>query len=441
MPTVKHPDQDRWLAEPGTRMPAVILAAGEDYLVQEALDWVKDVLKTDNNKGGFNLELLDGRSASMGDIVEQVTTFSFLGGNKIVAVKQVPIFSTRAGAGQVSYSEQDLTRLSVLVQSGIPDGHFLVMTAGSLDRRRKIFKTLESRGLVIDCTVPLGARKVDLEAQQSVLRDIADKLLSRSGKAMDAAAFSALVDRTGFNPGLFAGNLEKLVVYAGDRPAVSRDDVQNVIQRDKKDPIFSFTNALMEKNAGQALFYLSSLLKDGFHPLQILKSIENLTRRLLLVKAFAADFFCRHPGKRVDRMPFNTFMQQVMPMIIAQDEQMKKELAAQHTVAAGGVCCAGKKQEKKTGADVDLLLAPNPKSPYPVFQAFEKAALFSLDELCCAHVALGDLDFDMKSSSLASVAGIEQYVMIFCQKGGWHHAAENQDSCNHFQPELLHGVH
>jgi DNA polymerase III delta subunit len=440
MPFVKHPDQNRWLAVPGTRMPALILVAGEEYLVQEAFDWVKAVLKTDN-KGGFNLEILDGRSASMGDIVEQVTTFSFYGGKKIVAVKQAPLFSTRAGPGEVSYSDQDLARLSSLAQSGIPDGHFLVMTAGSLDRRRKIFKTLESIGLVIDCTVPLGARKVDLEAQQSVLQNIADKLLARSGKAMDAAAFSVLADRTGFNPGLFASNLEKLVVYAGERPAVCRDDVQTLIQRDKRDPIFSFTNALMEKNTGQALFYLSSLLKDGFHPLQILKSIENLARRLLLVKAFAADFFSRHPGMRKDRMPFNTFVQQVMPRIIAHDDQMKKELAEQHTVAAGGVLGGLKKQEKKSGSDTDLLLAPNPKNPYPVFQVFEKAALFSLDELCCAHMALGDLDFDMKSSSLASVAGIEHYVMIFCQKGGWHHAPENQDNRNHFQPELLHGVH
>ncbi|MFU8769482.1 MAG: hypothetical protein ACNA7H_07060, partial [Desulfotignum sp.] len=78
MPFVKHPDQNRWLAEPGTRMPALILVAGEEYLVQEAFDGVKAVLKTDS-KGGVNLEILDGRSASMGDIVEQVTTFSFFG--------------------------------------------------------------------------------------------------------------------------------------------------------------------------------------------------------------------------------------------------------------------------------------------------------------------------------------------------------------------------
>jgi DNA polymerase III delta subunit len=344
--------------------------------------------------------------------------FHFLGGQKIIAVKQAPLFVTRAGAGEIQYLEKDLLRLTDLVVSGIPDGHFLVMTADALDRRRKIFKTLESAGLVIDCTVSQGARKADIDDQQQVLRDIADTVLSRSGKTLEPAGFSALVDRTGFNPGVFAQNLEKLVVYSGDRVAVSQADVQAIVPREKKDPIFSLTNAMMEKNMGQALFYLSSLMGDGFHPLQILKSFENLVRRLLLVKAFVADFSRQHPEIRMDRMPFNTFKQQVMPAIMAQDDTLKQQTAQQQAELSGGsVSGAGKKPAPKKAAVPDLLLAPNPKSPYPVFQAVDKSARFSLNELRNALIALGDLDFALKSSSMEAKVGLEHFVMIFCQKG------------------------
>ena len=432
MPTVKHKDLGKWLTRVhGTTLPGCILVAGDPFLVKESVEQITSFLFKDQS-GGSNIEVLDGRSTPMGDIIEQVTTFSFFPGKKMIALKQAPIFSTRPGAGEILYSEKDFLRLSDLVEKGIPEDNFLIMTTASLDRRRKIYKTLDTSGLVIDCTVAQGARKADLDDQRAVLRDIAKKVLGRSGKTMDQAAFSTLSDLTGFDPGLFAQNLEKLVAYSGTRPAIEQADVKAVIPRDKKDPIFSLTNALMEKNAGKALFYLSSLFADGFHPLQILKAFENLVRKLVLVKAFVEDFALRHPDVRLDRINFNTFKQKVLPAIIAHDDIVKKQTQAFQTTLAGNVASDGKKKEKKTAPPSDLLLAPNPKSPYPLFQSFDKSAGFSLDELCSALIALGDLDFALKSSSMEAKVGIENFVIIFCQKGGWRHGTENQNNCNHF---------
>lgn len=396
MATVKHPGLDQWLADAGKPVPGFVLCAGETYLVQKAVDRIKARLNPDNTRG-FHLETLDGRTTIMGDVIEQITTFSFFGEKKMVLVRQAPMFAAKTGAGEVSYSENDLKRLSDVVENGIPEGHFLVMTTASLDRRRKIVKTLEKTGLIIDCTVPQGARKADMDDQRQVLQNMAGQILRQNGKTMDPAAFSEVADRTGFNPALFARNLEKLAAYTGNRPAITRTDVEAVVLRDKKDPIFSLTNALMEKNTGQALMYLSSLLKDGFHELQILKAFENLVRRMLLVKAFMLDFSRNHPDIRTDRMNFNAFKQQIMPAIIAHD-QAKRSVK-------------------------DLVIAPNPNSPYPVFQTVEKSARFSLNELKNALISLGDLDYALKSSSISAQAGIEQFVMIFCKKGGPHHAA------------------
>ncbi len=409
MPTVKHGALTQWLEKSGNQIPAFVLCAGEDYLVEKAVDRIKSCIMA-TAPSGCLLETLDGRMTSMGDVIEQVATFSFFGG-KLVLVRHSPMFALKAGAGEVSYSEKDLDRLSDTVQGGIPDGHFLVMTAGSLDRRRKIVKTLEKTGLIVDCTVPQGARKADLDDQRRILEDVAGTVLAKIGKTLDPAGFSELVERTGFNPSLFAQNLEKLTAYAGDRSTISRADVAAIIQRDKKDPIFSLTNAMMEKNAGQALFYLSSLRKDGFHPLQILKSFENLVRRMLLFKAFSLEFCEKHPNVRLDRMHFNGFKQQVLPAIIEHDQALQNPAARDEADQAAG------------DSFKDLVLAPNPNSPYPIFQTFEKSVRFSLDELRSAMISLGDLDYALKSSSADANAGIEQFVMTFCRKGGPSHAA------------------
>ena len=409
MPTVKHPDLTQWLADPGNTVPGFVLCAGEEYLVEKAVDQVKSsVMET--APSGCLLETLDGRMTSMGDVIEQICTFSFFGG-KLVLVKHSPLCALKVGAGEVSYSEKDLDRLSGIVQGRIPDGHFLVMTAGSLDRRRKIVKTLEKTGLIVDCTVPQGARKADLEDQRKILENVGRTVLTGSGKIMDSAAFSELLERTGFNPALFARNLDKLMAYTGNRATISRDDVAAIIQRDKKDPIFSLTNAMMEKNVSQALFFLTSLRKDGFHPLQVLKSFENLVRRMLLFKAFSLKFCDKHPGIRVDRIHFNGFKQQILPAIIEHDQALQNPTARDEA-------------DQTAGDSVkDLMLAPNPNNPYPIFQTFEKTVRFSLDELRSALIALGDLDYVLKSSSADADAGIEQFVMTFCRKGGPAHAA------------------
>jgi DNA polymerase-3 subunit delta len=409
MPTVKHAALTQWLEKSGNQIPGFVLCAGEDFLVEKAVDRIRtQVMET--APSGCLVEVLDGRTTAMGDVIEQIATFSFFGG-KLVLVRHSPMFALKAGAGEVSYSEKDLDRLSETVQAGIPDGHFLVMTAGSLDRRRKIFKALEKTGLIIDCTVPQGARKADLDDQRQILETVSRTVLARAGKTLDPAAFSELVERTGFNPSLFAQNLEKLTAYTGNRSGISRDDVAAIIQRDKKDPIFSLTNAMMEKNVSQAIFYLSSLRKDGFHPLQILKSFENLVRRMLLFKAFSLAFCEKHPNVRVDRLHFNGFKQQVLPAIIAHDQALQNPAARDEADQAAGDSVR------------DLVLAPNPNSPYPIFQTFEKSVRFSLDELRSAMISLGDLDFALKSSSADADAGIEQFVMTFCRKGGPSHAA------------------
>lgn len=409
MPTVKHTGLTQWLGKSGNSVPGFVLCAGEDYLVQKAVDQINTRIM-ETAPSGCLLESLDGRMTAMGDVIEQVNTFSFFGG-KLVLVRHSPMFAVRVGAGEISYSEKDLARLSEMVESGLPDGHFLVMTTGSLDRRRKIVKTLEKTGLIVDCTVPQGSRKADLDDQRQILQDMAKSILAKSGKTMDSAAFSELTDRTGFNPSLVAQNIDKLLAYTGSRTAITRADVTAIIQRDKKDPIFSLTNALMEKNFSQSLFYLTSLRKDGFHPLQILKSFENIVRRMLLFKAFSSEFLENHPNIRMERMNFNGFKQQVMPAVIAHDQALLDQAAQGRT-------------EKTAKESIrDLMLAPNPNSPYPVFQTFEKSARFSLKELCRGLISLSDLDFALKSSSASADIGIEMFVMTFCRKGDPEHAA------------------
>jgi DNA polymerase III delta subunit len=431
MPIIKYNCLDEYLGSlaqlpVASPPPRFFLICGEVFLVRRSFNKLADFLLQDVNRE-FGLDLVEGSTTSMGDIIEQTTTFSFLLSKRVIAVKNAPLFSGGASA-DISYSPRDLDLLSTLIEKGIPEKHTLVMTCSSLDKRKKVFKTIQTHGVVIDCTVSKGIRKSDLDEQRGVLQEIAKNLLAVSKKRMDAAAFNALVDQTGFNPDLFAGNIEKLIAYTGANRVIGLDDIRAVVIRDKKDPIFSLTNALLEKDAAKALSLLSSLFKEGFHPLQILKSLENQVRKLLMIKSFILSFSTNKGSQNFKRMNFNGFTQAMMPIILAYDEKIKKTLAERDAFLSP-VNPTGK--EKKKAIPTDLLLAPNPKSPYPVFLTFQKSENFSLNELKGAIIALGDLDYQLKSAPIDANVGIENFIITICRKGGDFHAAENQNSRHH----------
>ncbi|MBT3386953.1 MAG: DNA polymerase III subunit delta [Desulfobacula sp.] len=397
-------------------IPSLVLIYGESFLVKQTFK-IMSCFMLEKDKQKFALEILEGGIVSMGDIIEQVSTFSFLVSKKVVAVKNIPLFQTQKNSTDISFSSSDLDRLMDFIVKGIPKNHYLILTTSLVDKRKKIYKTIADKGLIIDCSVAQGARKADQDEQNAVLQTIADKILSTSEKTIDNQAFKTLVDLTGFNLGILSQNLEKLIAYSGKAKIISTADVKAVVKRDKKDPIFYLTNAVMAKDIKNALFYLNSLFNEGFHPLQILKSFENLIRKLILVKCFTQKV-SKNNKMSLKKMNFNSFKQSVLPKIVHYDEQTKISMEDRDQYLSN------EDLKKNANKANDLFLAPNPKNAYPVFQTFQKSENFSLNELNQALIFLGDLDYKLKSSSIDAKTQIENFIIKICRKGGFEHDTE-----------------
>ncbi len=424
MAVVKYNALDSYLGS-GEPCPGFFLICGESLLVRQAFNTLVAFLLKGHNRD-FCLEIQDGKTISMGDIVEQVTTFSFMSPRKVIAVKNAPLFSPGSTASEISYAPTDMELLTGLIEKGIPDTHTLVMTSSSLDKRKKIFKTIQSHGSIIDCMVSTGVRKEDLDEQRAVLQEISRKMLAAAQKTMDANAFHALVEQTGFAPETFARNIEKLVTYSGAHPVIRLTDIQAVVIRDKKDPVFNLTNAVQERDAARAMTVLCSLFQEGFHPLQILRSLENQVRKLLLVKSFILSLSNTQGPSYHKAMTFNVFKQEMMPVILSHDETEKSRAAGLDF---------GFPSEKPSGKaktmTTDLIMAPNPNSPYPLFQVFKNSENFSLNELRQAMIALADMDYRLKSASSEAPISLENFILNLCQKGGSSHGEKDQDHRHH----------
>ena len=236
-----------------------------------------------------------------------------------------------------------------------------------------------------------------------------DEALAQANKSIDTNARRRLVGWTGFDLRTLAGSLEKLINFVGDRETITDADVTAVLKRTRKDPIFEFTNAVADRNLEGALFYMHSLLGDGLHPLQLLAAVANQVRRLLLAK----DFIVRDRGRAWSRrLAFPRFKTAVFKAIQADDATHVSLLDDWDAVL--NPAAEGKKRKKAPASD--LVLARNPRSPFPVYQTLKKADNFSMQELTWAVRSLSAADVRMKSTPQDPRLLLESALVGLCRR-------------------------
>jgi len=453
----------------------VYLIHGEEMLCKSALNDLLDFLLPSKDRS-VGQHFFDGGNENIPDAIEQCSTYSLLGGIKVVCIydsrvfysrqdslkifekakkaydnnelkKAARYFLTMLGFANIAYEDLagldykllkidskqtgDLKWLDQLkeycidnrlpipavsensailqkaVEKGFPAGNYLIITTDLVDKRRVLYKAIKSAGVIIDCSVPQGDRKADKTAQEAVVREKMSALLGRYHKKIDPVAFHALYEMTGFDLRTFIHNLEKLIDHAGKREKITIKDVNAVVSRTRKDPIYEMTGAMAERNLPQALFFMESLLSDNFHPLQILAALTNQTRRLTIIKDFVES---AQGGEWSKGMSYNQFQSHVMPLIQAYDKTLLKCLAQWHTDQSG--TGKGKKAKKSTS---DLVIAKNPRSPYPVYLLLKNSEKFTSRELLDAMGYLSAADIKLKSTGQNPRLVLEDVLFKVCR--------------------------
>jgi DNA polymerase III subunit delta len=297
--------------------------------------------------------------------------------------------------------------------AGLPPGHHLLITTDVVDRRRSLYALIDRVGTVVDCSVPKGERKADREAQQAVLSDLMQSLLRPHRKTMNPAAFLALCEMTGFEPGIFSNNLEILIAYTGERRDITAEDVGAALARTRKDPLFELTNAVTDRELEPSLRFLGSLLGGDIHALQALAALVNQLRKLLVAKDFMES-----PGGAAwqSGCAYPRFQQAVMPALVRHDQDLLALLEAWDVQPEEGEP-AGRKKKKKAKIATDLLLAKNPANAYPIYQLLKKAERFSRADLLRALAAVREADIALKSSGLNPRLVLERVIRTLCDPG------------------------
>lgn len=285
----------------------------------------------------------------------------------------------------------------------LPPENYLIITGTKTDKKRKVYKKLKEKALIIDSSLPMGVRKKDKEQRESIARNLISNQLLKSGKKLtiNSDAVLLLLDYSGDDLRTLSKNLNQVITYSSEKKAIGSDDIKKILKRTREDPIFSFTGAVSERKKEESFFYMDSLISSGYHPLQIFSALFNQINRLFIARDFLSSSFSNTWNVGLN---YNIFTSMVIPEVNGYDENISKIIDGF--------------EEKGRKLKGDYLLLGKSKNYYPLFLLFKNSSCFEKEHLKKAVIELYEADNLIKKGA-DSVKTLEGFLFRFFEKRGF----------------------
>ncbi len=275
------------------RLAPMYLLHGEETFLRD--DFLHRLTKTFlGNEASYGRERIDGNACSLAECLDR------LGGGNIFALRQLLIVTDppylapsgkKEGAGQKEKSGAKKSPKKNAVDPAVRLAAFLdreggrslpekivVFTLGRADRRRRLFKLLDAKGVVVDCSPPRG------EARKDWIRRQAASL----GKKIDPDALEILLLDYMDDLWRLHGEIEKFAAYLKeDEDTITGAVVELLSSGDPRGTVFHLADALSEGHLAIAFEQLQVLFERREPPLLILFMLVRHFRLLLQARLLA----------------------------------------------------------------------------------------------------------------------------------------------------------
>ncbi len=263
----------------GTLGSCYVLYGEEGYLRDYYLARMKKKL-LEGPAESFNYHRFTRETLDWDQVAAAVDAMPMLAERTVVQVDDIDLYKEPEAARE---------RIAALLED-LPDYCCLIFCYDTVefrpDRRlKKLHKALESRAQLVEFRRQSG----------SELRAWIQRQAQRGGKAMDNATADYLAFLTDGSLSALASEIQKLTSYAAG-PAVTRQDVDAVVEPTLTAVSFDISNALVDGDYDRALGKLRELLAMQQDEMLLLGAISAQMRRLLYAKLLSQE------GKGADRL-------------------------------------------------------------------------------------------------------------------------------------------
>jgi DNA polymerase-3 subunit delta len=199
---------------------------------------------------GADAEVIDASANNSGEALkalarlrEALQTLPFFGSEKSIWFKDCSFLGDDRTSTAQAVTES-LGELAQELQRFRWQGVRLLVSAGKVDKRRALYKTLEKLGTV----ETFAALSVEDRNWTATVEMAARRSLRSRQKDITDEALALLATCTGPNLQQVQHEAEKLSLYLGDRDRVTVDDVKAVAARSKQARAFALADALGDRD-------------------------------------------------------------------------------------------------------------------------------------------------------------------------------------------------
>ncbi|MBW2579870.1 MAG: hypothetical protein JRD00_02770 [Deltaproteobacteria bacterium] len=283
---------------------------------------------------------------------------------------------------EVPRLRDDGSLLETALQEGFPEEQCLLLTTDTVDKRRSLYRLMEEKGVVVDFGVASGSSRKVRSQQEAVLKNLAQETLSAAGKTIEPQALALLFERTGFNLWALKTQLEKLMSFAGEATLVTREQVEGLSDQFREEPLYELNNAVATRDCETGLLVLNRLLDQNYHPLQLLASLANELRRLLVAREFIDEHLA---GSWDPNISYGGFQKTILP-VVKEKSDKESPVATLH--------------------------------PFALHKTMVRSTTFQTAELVGSLQHLFAADLTLKSSGIPERAVMEGLIIRLCSGEG-----------------------
>ncbi|MCL2678183.1 MAG: DNA polymerase III subunit delta [Clostridiales bacterium] len=236
----------------GVFLPAYIFYGKEPFLLEEALSAVVASFASQGDQ--WNVEVLTGETATPLEVALAAGASSFLGGRRLVLLKDCGWLEAKAGeGGGKKGGEPDMSPLLEYLAKPNQENCLILLSGQSIDKRRRLAQAVQKCGRIVEFA-PLN---------DGQLTDWIKKRLQRQGKRAPGEVLDHLILSCGNNLHALAGEIDKLVCHSGDNPLISYEEARLAVSQSSLLSVFTLVDAVCAKDGRLAAGLLRGMLKQG----------------------------------------------------------------------------------------------------------------------------------------------------------------------------------
>ena len=223
----------------------------------------------------FNVFEYEGNKYDLTSVKEAIEALPVFSEHKLLKFNNSGVFQT---TGKSAATKEYRTFWEEIIDD-IPQNVYIVFDEDKIDKRSALYKKLLKQNSVVEFSY--------LPEEQLISWTVA--LFKTMGKIIGPHDAKYLIEITQEGMTSIKREAEKIASYTAEKTAITRQDINDVTVPVIENRVFDMVDALLSKNALQALKMLNDLLLLKEEEIKILGAISSNAEKLLTVKLMNDD--------------------------------------------------------------------------------------------------------------------------------------------------------